>query len=95
MGGFSFCLAGRFALCGAFSFCGCVFLYAVFVFGACKAFLGHCGRRFRFCVAVCMLLFVLICSVIGLFLFLWRFVGVGGVFYRANFPRLVGALFWL
>ena len=95
VGGFSLCLAGRFSLCGAFSFCGCVVLYAVFVFGACKAFSGHCGRCFRFGVADCVLLFVLICSVMPLKLSVLRFVGVGGILYRVIFSWLVCGLFWL
>ena len=74
-----------FLLCGAFSFCGRVFLYAVFVFGACKAFLGHCGRCFRFGVAVCVLLFVLVCSVMAQILLVLRFVGVGSILYRVIF----------
>lgn len=80
MGGFSYALQGVFSLCGAFSFFGCVFLYAVFVFGRSVAFLGHCGRRFRFGVAVCVLLFVLICFVMAQILLVLRFVGVGGMF---------------
>ena len=55
--------AAAFWLSWAFSFCGCVFLYAVFVFGRCGAFSGHCGRCFRFGVAFAVLLFVLGCSV--------------------------------
>lgn len=80
VGGFSLCLAGRFLLCGAFSFCGCVFLYAVFVFGRCVAFLAALRWCFRFGVAVCVLLFVLICSVMPLILLVTAFYGVGGVF---------------
>ena len=76
-----------FLLCGAFSFCGRVFLYAVFVFGRSVAFSGHCGRCFRFGVAVCALLFVLVCSVTGQILSLLRFAGVGGILYSVIFYR--------
>lgn len=72
--------AAAFWLSWAFSFCGCVFLYAVFVFGRCVAFLAALRWCFRFGVAVCVLLFVLICSVMGQILSLLRFVGVGSVF---------------
>ena len=84
-----------FSLCEAFSFCGFVFLYAVFVFGRCGAFSGHCGRCFSLGVAFAVLLFVLVCSVTPLKLSVLRFVGVGSILYRLIFPRLVGALFWL
>ena len=64
-----------------------MFLYAVFVSGACKAFLGHCGRCFSFGVVVCVLLFVLLCSVMPQILLVWAFVGVGSILYRAIFYR--------
>ena len=57
-----------------------MFLYAVFVFGACKAFSGHCGRCFLFGVEVCVLLLILISSVTAQILLVLRFVGVGSVF---------------
>jgi hypothetical protein len=41
---------------------------------------------FLFGVAVCVLLFVLVCSVMGQFLSLLRFCGVGSILYRAIFP---------
>ena len=64
-----------------------MFLYAGFVFGRSVAFSGHCGRRFRFGVAVCALLFALVCSVTGQILYLLRFVGVGSVFIYHRFIR--------
>lgn len=82
---FLYALQGVFSLCGAFSFFVGVRIYAADVFGACKAFSGHCGRCFSFGVAFAVLLFVLGCSVIGLFLSLLRFVGVGGILYRVIF----------
>ena len=66
--------AGRFLLCGAFSFFGRVFLYAVFVFGRSVAFLGHCGRCFRFGVAFCLSVLLLRCSVTPLKLSVLHFV---------------------
>ena len=62
-----------------------MFLYAVFVFGRCVAFFGYCGRCFSFGVAVCALLFVLVCSIMGQILLVLRFVGVGGILYRVIF----------
>ena len=62
-----------------------MFLCAVFVFGACKAFSGHCGRCFSFGVAFAVLLFALVCSVMALKLSVLRFVGVGGILYRVIF----------
>lgn len=74
VGGFLFASLGVFSLCGAFSFCGCVFLYAVFVFVRSVAFWGHCGLCFRFGVAFVVLLFVLVCSVMGQILSVLRFL---------------------
>ena len=87
MGGFCYALQGVFSLCGAFSFCGRVFLYAVFVFGCSVAFSGHCGRCFRFDIAVCALLFALVCSVTGQILSLLRFASVGSILYSVIFYR--------
>ena len=56
-----------------------MFLYAVFVSRRSVAFSGHCGRCFRFGIAVCTLLFALVCSVTGQILSLLRFAGVGGI----------------
>jgi hypothetical protein len=62
-------------------------IYAADVIGAYTAFFAALRWCFRFCVAVCMLLFALLCSVIGLFLSLLRF-GVGGsILYMAIFYR--------
>ena len=77
--------AAAFWLSWAFSFCGCVFLYAVFVFVRSVAFLAALRLCFSFRVAFAVLLFVLGCSVIGLFLSLLRFVGVGSILYRSIF----------
>ena len=55
-------------------------LYAVFVSGRSVAFLAALRWCFSFGVLFCLLLFVLVCSVMGLFLSLLRFVGVGSVF---------------
>ena len=64
-----------------------MFLYAGFVFGRSVAFSGHCGRCFRFGVAVCALLFALVSSVTGQILSILRFAGVGSILYRAIFYR--------
>ena len=64
-----------------------MFLYAGFVFGRSVAFSGHCGRCFRFGVAVCALLFALVCSVTGQILSLLRFAGVGSILYSVIFYR--------
>ena len=82
---FIYALQGVFSLCGAFSFFGCVFLYAVFVFVRCVAFLAALRWCFRFGVAVCVLLFVLICSVMAKILLVLRFVVVGSILYRVIF----------
>lgn len=63
-----------FSLCGAFSFCVGVRIYAADVFGACKAFLAHCGQCFVFGFVFVMLLFVLVCSVMPLKLSVLRFL---------------------
>lgn len=64
-----------------------MFLYAVFVFVRCVAFSGHCGRCFAFGVAVCVLLFILACSVMAQILLVLRFAGVGSILYRVIFYR--------
>ena len=87
MGGFCYALRGVFTLLGAFSFCGRVFLYAGFVSVRSVAFSGHCGRYFQFDIAVCALLFVLSCSVMGQILSLLRFAGVGSILYSVIFYR--------
>ena len=69
-----------FPLCGAFSFCGRVFLYAVFVFGRCVAFLAALRWCFSFGVAFCLSVFLLLCSVTAQILLVMAFCGVGGVF---------------
>ena len=79
-GGFSFCLAGRFLLCGAFSFCGCVFLYAVFVFGRSDAFLSALRACFRVCFASPFPFLRCDMPVEAQILLVRAFCGVGSVF---------------
>lgn len=66
--------AAAFWLSLAFSFCGCVFLYAVFVFGRSVAFLAAIRLCFSFHFAFVVLLFVLLCSVMPLKLSVLRFI---------------------
>ena len=84
-----------FLLCVEFSFCVGVQIYVVIRSEALKRFLAALCWCFSFCVALCVLLFVFVCSVMPLKLPVLRFVGVGGILYRVNFPRLLGDLFWL
>ena len=69
-----------------------MFLYAVFVFGRSVAFSGHCGRCFRFGIAVCALLFALVRSVTGQILSMLRFVCGGSILYRVIFACLKSCL---
>ena len=64
-----------------------MFLYDGFVFVRSAAFLAALRWCFRFGVAVCVLLFVLIFYVIGQILSLLRFACVGSILYRAEFYR--------
>lgn len=84
-GSFFFLPAAAFWLSWAFSFCVGVRIYSAELFGRCTAFLAALRWCFSFGVAVCVLLFVLVCSVMPLKLSVLRFVGVGGILYRVIF----------
>lgn len=82
---FLYALQGVFALCRAFYFCVCVRIYAAARSKALKRFLAALRGCFSFGVAVVVLLFVLVCSVMPIKLSVLRFVGVGGILYRVIF----------
>ena len=87
VGGFCYALQGVFRSVGLFLFAGVCSCMPVLFSGVLWRFLRHCGRRFRFDIAVCALLFALVCSVMGQILSLLRFVGVGSILYRVIFYR--------
>lgn len=74
-----------FSLCGAFSFCAGVLIYAAIRSEALKRFFAALRVCFSFRVAFVVLLFVLVFSVMAQILLVLRFVGVGGILYRAIF----------
>ena len=62
-------------------------IYAAARSEALKRFFAALRGCFSFRVAFVVLLFVLLCSVMGQILSLLRFVGVGGILYRVIFNR--------
>lgn len=68
-------------------------IYAAARSEALKRFLAALRWRFRFGVALLVPFLRCGMPVEAQFLLVWRFVGVGSILYRVNFPRLVGLYF--